>query len=865
MAEEFSAQDERDSSPEEQQDSSSEEEQDVWTENENYVSGWHDRSCNLPTVYHFDGITICLNCCSIDADPATHDKARGIFNRIRQRTELRLLMVKGGKLDDDVHCQLVPCEIKKLPEYEAISYTWADESGDASKTKPIYLNGSPFRVTVNCEAALKQVRLRWRARMIWIDAVCIDQQNDEERGHQVRLMPQIYSGAQRVLIYLGEPTNEELKGLPYINGRDTPDQHVSRLYQSRADLWMLVRRALSSLLSRRYFSRVWILQEVALAKEALVLCGEYEVPWEYLRQMTESLRLTKSVYILTPLSDTSGSSHKAHFSVAPDGRATDPQGEVFNAKPLLDNSRPLPKVLEFSTRRYRDSSQLLPLLDLARDSEATDHRDKVFAVFGIINLAEHLGYVADYTEKVEETYTRVAVLVCETSGLMSILERALCSRNIQSLPSWVTDWSHPYLDERIKLINEVHGDLSPTILLDKQRYEIEFIGAQICHLEGLLQAGYCVKVALPGKGCDGELLVATMLQLKSLYRILNISLDDSLWVYVILQAQGHLTCSSVDNFEEKLALHSMKQVKKLDVLHDRLDAFILSSGQEFSFRGLCWLRPMGMQRKAIISRGGYIFFTPEEIAEEIAEERREVTEKWIEKAWKAVAEKEEALKRQDIVKERRNALKKMLEIGPNGLEVLEEQRKELETWWNDLNDWWKKLKVSWEELEVEFRALKVQLKALEELWKELEVRWNKPGALWKELEGEGLGIQWKELKAQWEELEPQWDKLQPQWGCWKVRGLEIRPLHVLDKDIQLMSLKQLRQQWKELGDWLEVLDKWWQVPLDRWWHLLAKRWVVLKNRWAVQEERKMHEKRREVLGQLEVENLVPERLRLKKA
>lgn len=166
-------------------DSTSEEEQDIWTEDENGVGIWHDQSCNLPSLYRFNHTTICLNCCSMDTDPAAHDKDHRIFNRIMRRTELRLLLVKRGSFDDDIHCWLIPCKIKKLPTYEAISYTWADESGNASAAKTIFLNGLPFYVTANCEAALKRVRLPGRARTIWIDAVCIDQKNDEERGYQV--------------------------------------------------------------------------------------------------------------------------------------------------------------------------------------------------------------------------------------------------------------------------------------------------------------------------------------------------------------------------------------------------------------------------------------------------------------------------------------------------------------------------------------------------------------------------------------------------------------------------------------------------------------------------------------------------------
>ena len=60
--------------------STSEEEQDIWTEGEESVGTWHDQPCHLPYPYHFRGVTTCLNCCAIDADPVAYDMAHGIFN-----------------------------------------------------------------------------------------------------------------------------------------------------------------------------------------------------------------------------------------------------------------------------------------------------------------------------------------------------------------------------------------------------------------------------------------------------------------------------------------------------------------------------------------------------------------------------------------------------------------------------------------------------------------------------------------------------------------------------------------------------------------------------------------------------------------
>jgi hypothetical protein len=93
----------------------------------------------------------------IHADPAVQAETLWEYKDIRQKTELRLLLVELDEFDDEVRCTLDHFEIKERPEYEAISYTWADESGIDTKSETIYLGGSRFPVTANCKAALRRV------------------------------------------------------------------------------------------------------------------------------------------------------------------------------------------------------------------------------------------------------------------------------------------------------------------------------------------------------------------------------------------------------------------------------------------------------------------------------------------------------------------------------------------------------------------------------------------------------------------------------------------------------------------------------------------------------------------------------------
>ncbi|WDK13353.1 heterokaryon incompatibility protein [Colletotrichum graminicola] len=153
-------------------------------------------------------------------------------------------------------------------DYEAISYTWASNVGEIEWTECITLDRREFLVTPKCMMALRLVRSRGAEKAIWMDAVCMNQKDAEERGHQVRLMPRIFSRAQHVLIYVGEPAPEEERLLQILHGDPISTMPLQPLQV-----------ALETFLQRPYFSRAWVLQEVALAKMATLVCGKFSMPW----------------------------------------------------------------------------------------------------------------------------------------------------------------------------------------------------------------------------------------------------------------------------------------------------------------------------------------------------------------------------------------------------------------------------------------------------------------------------------------------------------------------------------------------------------------------------------------------------------
>ncbi|KAF4775393.1 heterokaryon incompatibility protein [Colletotrichum scovillei] len=410
------------------------------------MAEWHDPSCRRLDVFTSGDISSCLSCGSIQLDldtpspPETHDEDENaidtaVYEPLKSQTDIRLLTLEPGEFADPIRCTLALSSTASMIDYDAISYTWASEDGAMAWTQPITLDGRAFLVTANCETALRRVRSRGAQRVVWIDAVCMNQQDVEERGHQVRLMPQIYSRAQRVLVYVGEPVPEEEALFRFLDDRDTTTPDLSRR--------LSLQQALETLLTRRYFSRAWILQEVALARRATLICGRYEMPWSRLQ--------------IPSLAD---------------------RGLLINTqeKPRLLNVLQLPSVLQFRAPAYRDSSDLLRLLDLARNSHASDPRDKLFAVYGLISCAQSDGIVADYTMSAREAYMQMAKWIAQRFGIPALLLRSFHVGEVGDeadeedemvqqekpekfrIPSWTPNWTHKPSSRVMPLLTEMYDE-----------------------------------------------------------------------------------------------------------------------------------------------------------------------------------------------------------------------------------------------------------------------------------------------------------------------------------------------------------------------------------------------------------------------
>ncbi|XTI95176.1 heterokaryon incompatibility protein-domain-containing protein [Cenococcum geophilum] len=196
----------------------------------------------------------------IPGSPITRYKHQPLHYELGK--EVRLVTLQPGEFDDDLYCEISHKNLEDYPHYQAVSYTWADQSGDASLTKAVLCkNGGQIPITESCDGALRRIRLRGLKRVLWIDMPSIDQQNTQERNHQVSLMKEIYGTATEVLVDLGKGDAESDLIFSQIvnldNGHEGP----------------ALRESFKAFFRRRWFHRVWVVQEITLAQYATVFCG----------------------------------------------------------------------------------------------------------------------------------------------------------------------------------------------------------------------------------------------------------------------------------------------------------------------------------------------------------------------------------------------------------------------------------------------------------------------------------------------------------------------------------------------------------------------------------------------------------------
>ncbi|KAF1990732.1 hypothetical protein K402DRAFT_389648 [Aulographum hederae CBS 113979] len=152
-----------------------------------------------------------------------------------EKREIRLIKILPSKFNLGIRCRLLTFPVKEAPPYEALSYTWGDH-----KTKyKIMLNGKRSFIAKNLYDALRRFRLKNEARLLWADAICINQADKQELAKQVQMMPDIYRTASNVLVWLGGADKKSTLALRYLHvlgsnfGRGLSDEEDRKMFQER--------------------------------------------------------------------------------------------------------------------------------------------------------------------------------------------------------------------------------------------------------------------------------------------------------------------------------------------------------------------------------------------------------------------------------------------------------------------------------------------------------------------------------------------------------------------------------------------------------------------------------------------------------
>jgi hypothetical protein len=360
------------------------------------------------------------------------------------RSEIRLLRILPAASDDSIlQCELSTVSLRdERPEYAALSYVW----GDPSVTENIYINGSVVPVTKNVASAMRQFRkgcpAKEYASLLWADAICIDQSNTEEKTHQVRIMPIIYERAACVMSWLSPPCGDLYGAMDSIRRLyatvlgSRRDEWKSRSWMSLfPEFWAdeampngsqgnRVWSEIDMLMRNSYWSRSWIVQEMAYARVNFFQVGEQSLTFDELYEFWHWWEELKQWGLYYQSED------------SPIGPATSATISKIDMKTM--------RLVSAANGNFRIGAIVVTPTDfivacfpLTLKLQATDPRDKLFALYSLGLSAVR----PDYSKDARQVYFEFAGASVESYGSPDILEFAGLglAENLQ-LPSWVPDW-----------------------------------------------------------------------------------------------------------------------------------------------------------------------------------------------------------------------------------------------------------------------------------------------------------------------------------------------------------------------------------------------------------------------------------------
>ncbi|KAH5165763.1 hypothetical protein HBI38_051170 [Parastagonospora nodorum] len=350
------------------------------------------------------------------------------YNSLPQGDVFRYLILQPGAGDDPIVCNLRTSAISE-EEYDAVSYVW----GTNVRDQHIECDGQDVLITTNLLQLLRRIRSSDKPLVLWADSICINQDDKNDKGHQVGLMSKIYRAAKRVLIHVGPDLDDHGPALcSLLEDVDQLIQETCKNIDMSWDSFPYPKEnepfqddsrwdSLFIFLGQAWFDRGWVVQEAALARQGEVIWGRSRFSWEKLMRVY--------VWLSTRARSTF---YKKDFAEVRISAHTDAYLETHK---------------EFAGAFYDEYSwgtpSILRTLNCAKDLDLADPRDRIYAFMDLPQVAdERVTIRPDYSAPVLDTYHRFAIEYIRTLRTVEILGY-VCHNTVSftsGIPSWVPRW-----------------------------------------------------------------------------------------------------------------------------------------------------------------------------------------------------------------------------------------------------------------------------------------------------------------------------------------------------------------------------------------------------------------------------------------
>jgi hypothetical protein len=371
--------------------------------------------------------------------------------------QFRILTLLPGSISSPLSCKLEVTHQNVAPlQFTALSWTWGPQ---VSNSKTIRLNDIPHSIRPSLYEALEALRSPDESRRLWVDAVCINQHDDEEKSSQIPLMASIYRLADHVLVWLGKEANDS-KYLMECIRHDRKDEFGTTRFQE----------AMLRFAERPWFRRVWIIQEFALSKlSPQIACGSgpfvdwdcLHIAWDAAMESIRRILVHPEAFMLN------GGNLDADFL-----RKTFTLSRVRRSE--LEST-----ILDIKT--VRDQFQGLGHLNLAEvlmnsvGSQSSDARDHVYGVLGLLSADKRARFLSanpiDYTKSTIQIYQEATIflLTAECIQNSSIFTHfGFPSAHGPSVPSWVLGIGSPSENSKPLLAYSQDNQVAARISADKR-------------------------------------------------------------------------------------------------------------------------------------------------------------------------------------------------------------------------------------------------------------------------------------------------------------------------------------------------------------------------------------------------------------